>query len=1137
MLPSVEIAVLGPVEVRLDGAAVDLGTPKQRALVTALALSHGRPVSVDAIIDMLWEDNAPPGVTATLQAYVSGLRKVLEPHRQRRAPATVLVTVAPGYALRLPPDASDARRFDKLVTSEHRRLAMPLLGPAPLAPAVLSEAVERLDAAVAMWRGRPYAELDDAPPAVAERAHLEELRLVALEDRAVARLALGDQATTAAELEALTKAHPLRERLWALRALALVRSGRQADALDVLRQVREVLDEELGLDPGAELRDLQTRVLRQDPELDWVPPAPAVPPAPLAPPPASSDWESAMALSQSDEAGAGAGEVEEDGGSVLTADAAWPMLGRDEQLRQLEEALDEAYDARTTFAVVTGDPGIGKSRLCNELAALARGRGARVLVGRCSQDDGAPPLWPWRTVLERLGAALPAIEADDAGAEFRSWELVTRTVREAAASKPVVLVLDDLHWADTATLRVLRLLAETAQGERLLVLTTWRDQPRPVGALADVAETLARRHAVRVELAGVDERAVAGIVDAITSRRPSDADADALRARTDGNPFFLIEYARLAASRTELQRLLTEDHPPTAVQEVLGRRIQRLPDPTVRVLRTAAVIGREFDLPTLAGAATVDEDDLLDLVEPAQAAGLVSEDGIDRFFFSHALVRDTIYAGLTPSRRARHHAAVARTIGGVAGRETEEARHWLNAGVSYARQAWCSAKRAGAVARRAHAHPEAAELCCAALASMEHDPDVTPQERYDVLMELVTAYRWAAMWNELTATVEHAIRVATEMGDPVLVAEAAIATTQGALWQSAAHGEVHDEIVAALRRSLAALPPEDSPLRCRCMMSLANELYYATTYDERRALIDESLAMARRLGDASLLMDACQVAFVSLWCPGTAEERLRLSTEALELARRTGNEQGAVVSLTLRAVVLGELGRPREMWETVAVARGEAQRLRIAYGLLVLDSLVLPWHAMAGDLDECRRVFDELTRIVAQASLKHSDDAMAGAAITMDLWGGRAARTGALLAEMADGPLPLDATIIATLWRGGQEDAARAQHRDHPVDLGDNDWFSALNWSNAGAAALYMGDHDLGARAYALLAPLSGMSSSAGSGNAAGPVDGYLAMAAMATGESELANRHADDAQRLAEEWHIPLWTKWFQGQRDRFAF
>ena len=229
---------------------LDLGTPKQRSLVAALALSAGRPVSVDTLVDLLWGDHAPSTVTGTLQAYVSVLRRTLEPHRAKRAPAEVLVTVAPGYALRLPDGALDARAFDQVVTEEHRRLSGPLLGPSPLPRDGLEAGVARLGEALDLWRGTPYADLDDAPAVVAERAHLDELRLVALEDRAVARLALGDHGTTAADLEALTTAHPLRERLWALRALALVRSGRQADALEVLRTVREVLADEPRARPG-----------------------------------------------------------------------------------------------------------------------------------------------------------------------------------------------------------------------------------------------------------------------------------------------------------------------------------------------------------------------------------------------------------------------------------------------------------------------------------------------------------------------------------------------------------------------------------------------------------------------------------------------------------------------------------------------------------------------------------------------------------------------------------------------------------------------------------------------------------------------------------------------------------------------
>jgi hypothetical protein len=225
------------------------------------------------------------------------------------------------------------------------------------------------------------------------------------------------------------------------------------------------------------------------------------------------------------------------------------------------------------------------------------------------------------------------------------------------------------------------------------------------------------------------------------------------------------------------------------------------------------------------------------------------------------------------------------------------------------------------------------------------------------------------------------------------------------------------------------------------------------------------------------------------------------------------------------------------MWRAVTEARAEAQRLRIAYGLLVLDSLVFAWHAMAGDFDECQRLFDELTRIVTQASLKHADDAMAGAAIVMNIWSGRPEETATLLSGMADGPLPLHSTVTYCLWRAGREDRARAYYAQHPPVLDDEDWFSMLNWSNTAASALFMEDRDTAARAYDRLAPLAGMCTSAGSGTAAGPVDAYLALAAVATGEQKLASRHAEDAERLALEWEIPLFTKWFREQRDRYGF
>lgn len=1107
-----EVSVLGPVEVSREGEPVDLGTPKQRALVAALALSRGWPVSVDGIVDLLWDDGAPRGVTATLQAYVSQLRRVLEPERERRAPATVLVTVAPGYALRVPDESLDAHRFETTVAEAHRVLQPVGWGRAPVDAGVLTATVAALDEALGLWRGEPFAELGDADNAVAERARLEELRLLALEDRAVGGLALGHHATVAAELEALTAAYPLRERLWGLRALALTRSGRQADALEVLRRVREVLDEELGLEPSAELRDLQTAVLRQAPELEWQ--APAVGSVPEPAPTAAPDPRPGPAEQV----------------------APWPMVGRDADLESLVDVVEAAERGRPSYAVITGEPGIGKSRLAAELVLRARRRGLRVLVGRCSQDDGAPPLWPWKSVLEALGESLLDAETAEEGesGQFRTWERIADVVRAAAQERPTVVVLDDLHWADASTLRVLRLLVETTDSARLLVVATWRDQPEPSGVLAEVAEALARMHALRLRLSGLPPEEAAAVFGSVTSRDLAPAEAAALRERTEGNPFFLVELARLAAERGTGPAV--GDELPTAVTEVLNRRLLRLPEQTVTALRSAAVIGREFDVPTLAGVTGIDEDDLIDVVEPAQAAGLVREDGIDQYLFAHALVRDTLRASLSTSRRARAHARIADVLTGVPGRETEVARHWREAGPACADRAWRAAVEAAALARRLFAYAEAAQLLEEALVAMDGDAQATLRDRYAVLEELIEAYRWAAQLPDLVATVEQAIEVGKQLRDPVAVAQAAVATARGVLWRSAPPGQVNETVVAALRGSLERLPAEDSDLRARTMLTLANELA-VTTAQERRALCDEGLAMARRLGDPELVRDCCQIWFVALWSPETAPERLALITEAGELSLRIGSERGHLVSSCLRAGVLNELGRPAEMFATADAARAEAERLRIAFGEVVLDGVVTPWRAMAGRFDECEELLDHTRRLVSQMSHGNADEAVLSSLMAVRLWQGRAAEVVPLLLGFPETPSPFSASIAVCLWRAGEHDRARAHYDEHGVSLELGTDVAMLTWCHAAELALYLGERTLGAAAYERAAPYAGRNGCAGSYLALGPVDAYLAMAAAASGATDLATRHADAALATAEEWELPLFADWLRELRAGYAF
>jgi len=1115
---AVHAAVLGPVAVRVDGADVELGAEKLRAVIAALALARGRAVAVDAIVDLLWGDHPPPGVTTTLQAYISQLRKVLEPSRERRAPATVLVTVAPGYALRLAPENLDAARFETTVNRIHAQLkALTPTAASPLASEVLQSAVEDLDTVLALWRGEPFGELGDAPSAVAERGRLEELRLIALEDRAVARLALGHHSTVAAELEALTSAYPLRERLWGLQALALARAGRQADALDVLQRVRKLLDAELGLEPSAELRELQTALLRQDKALDWVAPvsrtpAPPVAPQPLAEPPAPEPQSTFP----------------------------WPLAGRDAELAELVDALDSAIGGTPRCAVITGEPGIGKSRLAAELSVVARARGMRILRGRGSQDDGAPPLWPWHSVLEGLGLDLPEVAGDDTGAAFRGWERICGQVAASAALTPLLIVLDDLHWADTSTLRVLRLLVESTTAARLFVVCTWRPHPTPTGALADVAETLARAHAVRLELTGLAAESVADLFTAVSGSDLSPVQADDLRSRTEGNPFFLVEYARLAGSRKNAAEVLLGDHLPTAVSEVVTRRVSRLPAETVTALRSAAIVGREFDLPTLASVLGADEDDLLDVIEPAQAAGLVRENGIDHFLFAHALVRDNLLADLTVSRRARAHARVARVLDGRRGRETEVARHWLASGPWYAAQAWRAAVTAAAVARKVHAYDDAASLLQDALTAQRDDQSATLQDRYDVLLLLIDNYRWAALLPPLVETVEAAIDAA-KLLDPDVATEAvtraAIATSESVLWRSAPPGEVNEKVVAALRGSLDRLPETDSPLRSMAMLALANELGEEISLQERRALVDEGIAMARRLGDGKLILEACAIGFVALWLPGTAPERLEWAQEAARTAQQIGDERGFVVAATLRAIALSELGRPTEMFEAVRTARAEAERLRILFGEMMLDSLELPWLAMAGRLEECHDMIERMQTRGRHLSHNDADVAVVAALTSLRLHEGRGAEAVPVLQEFDSVSTPMSASVAVYLWRSGEHEQARKYFAEHGAPLEHENQASLLAWCHAAEIALYLGQDGIGAAAYDKLAPYAGWNCAVGSALASGPVDCYLACAAAAAGEKDLAARHAEDGLRLARGWGLADLEKWFTQTRADYDF
>ncbi|MEV6495505.1 AfsR/SARP family transcriptional regulator, partial [Actinoplanes sp. NPDC051633] len=262
-----EFRILGPLEVAGDdGRLLDLGRPKQRAVLGLLLLHAGRVVSLEHLVDELWGEEPPAQAVASLQAYVSHLRRLLATPR-------LLISQAPGYRLDVAPDDLDAARFERLAAEGRRLLDAGEPGAAD----------ETLARALSLWRGDVLA--DQAEIARGERTRLEELRLGALEDRMAAGLALGRPAAVVADLDRLVVAHPYRESLRGLRMLALYRAGRQAEALGAYQETRALLSDELGIDPGPELELLHQRILGHASELDGPAESRAVPVAPPEPRP------------------------------------------------------------------------------------------------------------------------------------------------------------------------------------------------------------------------------------------------------------------------------------------------------------------------------------------------------------------------------------------------------------------------------------------------------------------------------------------------------------------------------------------------------------------------------------------------------------------------------------------------------------------------------------------------------------------------------------------------------------------------------------------------------------------------------------------------------------------------------------
>ncbi|MDA0180042.1 AAA family ATPase [Solirubrobacter phytolaccae] len=899
-----------------------MGGARQRALLALLLLRANETLSPDRLIDELWGEHPPPTAGKTVQVYISRLRKALGPDGG-------VTTREHGYELQVDPEQLDAHRFERLVAE----------GRAELAEGRAARAASTLEGALALWRDTPLADLAFEPPVQREIARLEDLHVDALELLTDAELELGHHAHLVERLERLVAEHPFRERFRAQLMLALYRCDRQADALQAYRDARATLADELGIEPGERLRELERAILTHDPRLDLAPITPAATPEPT------------------------------------TAGA---FVGRDAELAELTAGLDDAAAGHGRLFLLVGEPGIGKSRLAEELSAHARSRGALVLVGRCWEAGGAPAYWPWvqslrayvrraepETLRAQLGPGaadvaqllpelrdvlpdLPTVAAlDSEGARFRLFDSLTAFLKSVAGAQPLVLVLDDLHAADEPSLLLLQFLARELARSRVMVVGAYRDvDPTLSNALRTAVEELTREPVTRtVPLAGLAESDVARFIE--LAGVPATVLGASVHTETEGNPLFVGEIVRLLGKEQTLTI-------PASVRETIGRRLRHLSDDCNALLTTASVLGREFDLRLLRHVSELPSTTVLELLDEAADARVVSDvpgGALGRMRFAHALIRDAAYHRLTRARRVALHRRVGEGLEAIHQADldphlAELAHHFSEAAAGDGPvRAVYYASRAGARAVTLLAYEEAVRLYALALAALDAGGAATPEQRCGLLLVLGDAQGRRGDDRGAKATFLQAAELARAAGQSELLARATAGYGGRFLW---ARGLTDERLVPLLEEGLVAVGSSDSELRVRLLSRLAAALRHGPTRERRERLMDEAILMARRIDDPVTIASALTAAESALHAPHTASARLANAGEIVALAVRAGDREREfdghehafwaswelgdpdrrARELAEMARVAGELRQPAQQWmlaaarATLALAQG-----------------------------------------------------------------------------------------------------------------------------------------------------------------------------------------------------------------------
>jgi tetratricopeptide (TPR) repeat protein len=865
-----------------------------------------------------------------------------------------------------------------------------------------------------------------------------------------------------------------------------------------------------------------------------------------------------------------------------------PFVGRDRELAALAEVFDDAITGRGRLVVISGEPGIGKTRLSDEFGRLASDRGGLVLWGRAWADAGAPPFWPWiqafRGYLAAVDSAtafaelrpfaediaqlvpdvrtvVPELEVTDIDpsepARFRTFDSVARFLRVAGSARPLVVILDDLQAMDAASMHLLRFVAAQLDATALLIIGTIRVLESAGDPGADPIAGLRHQPAfVNISLAGLPTPAVANLLAVETGTRPDRALVRSLAEATSGNPLFVNEAIRLLAAdgqlddstiRTSQQRLAI----PASIQAVIHDRLDHLPEQTRALLRRAAAIGPEFETRLLSrvmnrrgDSGEIGGSETLESLDVAVRAGLVHDLGTGTFRFAHDLVRQSLYRELEPAQRFELHAHIAAAIESdpdADGSLAELAFHFSQAelathyGLPRPRIdptiVIAYAVRASRRARATLAFEDAATLDRLALRTLDDHPTAAGPTRLELLLDLGDAEARAGDLSAARRNFLAAAAIARETRAGSEIARAALGYGGRFIWSRAGDDS---EVTRLLGEAIELLEETDGDrqllVRVTARLACAWRSDMAHREDSDR-LSARALETARTLGDPATLTFALAGRFWATYWPENPGERLAIADELLAVAREAGDVERTYDGHQARCAALLDLGR-------IADARTQVIEARTAAVASRQPSQLVGIHAYEVVLALLTGRFADAEPDGVDADSDSVVNAIRDDIATATIHRFFATRERGNPADVEDAirnaieAFPwypyFRPALVCLLLDVGREEEARLHFRELVADR-----FGAiypdcewfLGMALAAEACSRLEDAQGAATLYERLLPFAGRHAVAHAEGSMGAVDRYLGLLAQVLGREDRAAEHFADAVAVNTRLESPPWT------------